>query len=29
MMRLNSTLPAIYNVMAMEAREVKTGNRSE
>lgn len=25
----NSTLPAIYNVMAMEAREVKTGKRSE
>lgn len=25
----NSTLPAIYNVMAMEAREIKTGKRSE
>lgn len=25
----DSTLPAIYNVMAMEAREVKTGKRSE
>jgi hypothetical protein len=25
----NSTLPAIYNVMAMEAREIKTGKRSD